>query len=240
MGFLRHIPNAITSINLLCGVVGVIVALRGDLQTAFLLMIASAVADFFDGFAARLLKAYSEIGKELDSLADDVSFGVLPAVMLSCVCGSDVVVLKYFPLLIAVFSALRLAKFNIDERQHSGFLGLPTPACAMVCGALASLASSDPDGVAASFCNLPFAVPALSALLCWLLVSEVPMFAFKVATGDRASKFVKVERVIFIVIGIASVPVAILSGAGWQLVPLVTFSGYILINLAGCIISRQH
>lgn len=240
MSLVRHIPNAITSMNLLCGVVGVIAALKGNLQGAFLMMIASAVADFLDGFAARLLKAYSDIGKELDSLADDVSFGVLPAVMLSCVCGSGIAVLKYFPLLIAVFSALRLAKFNIDERQHSGFIGLPTPACAMVCGSLASLAASDPDGAAAAFCSLPFAVPALSAILCWLLVCEVPMFAFKVGTGDEASKAVKTGRIIFIIIGLASVPAAILSGEGWQLVPLVTFTGYILVNLAGYAFSRLH
>ncbi|MGN0201649.1 MAG: CDP-diacylglycerol--serine O-phosphatidyltransferase [Candidatus Cryptobacteroides sp.] len=240
MSLTRHIPNAITSINLLCGVIGVIVALNGNLQTAFLLMLASAAADFLDGLAARLLKAYSEIGKELDSLADDVSFGVLPAVMLSCACVSDSVVLKYFPLLIAVFSALRLAKFNIDERQHSGFIGLPTPACAMLCGSLASLAAADPAGAAAAFCRIPFAVPVLSALLCWLLVCEVPMFAFKVATGEKASRAVRTERIIFLVLVLASVPVTVLCGAGWQLIPLISFAGYILINLAGAAFCRPH
>ena len=156
MGIVKNIPNTITSMNLLCGVLGVIASLNGRLELAFVLMISAAAFDFCDGLAARLLKAYSnqsgqrsadhgggavpdsavllkaysEIGKELDSLADDVSFGVLPAVMLFSVSGTDIVVLKYLPLLLAVFSALRLAKFNLDERQHDSFIGLPTPAAA--------------------------------------------------------------------------------------------------------------
>ncbi len=117
-GHRQEVPNTITSMNLLCGVLGVIASLNGRLELAFVLMIVAAAFDFCDGLAARLLKAYSEIGKELDSLADDVSFGVLPAVMLFSVSGTDIVVLKYLPLLLAVFSALRLAKFNLDERHH--------------------------------------------------------------------------------------------------------------------------
>ena len=133
MNIIRHIPNTITSMNLLCGVLGVIASLNGRLELGFELMILAAVFDFCDGLAARLLKAYSEIGKELDSLADDVSFGVLPAVMLYQISGTDILILKYLPLVLAAFSALRLAKFNLDERQHDSFIGLPTPAAAMIC-----------------------------------------------------------------------------------------------------------
>ena len=139
MRIVKHIPNTITSTNLLCGVLGVICTLKGSLDTAFILMLAAAVCDFCDGLAARLLKAYSELGKQLDSLADMVSFGVLPSLMMyslmvqaqgdSWIC--------YVPLLIAVFSALRLAKFNIDERQSDSFIGLATPACAIICGSFA-------------------------------------------------------------------------------------------------------
>ena len=114
MNIIRHIPNTITSMNLLCGVLGVIASLNGRLELGFELMILAAVFDFCDGLAARLLKAYSEIGKELDSLADDVSFGVLPAVMLYQISGTDIWILKYLPLVLAAFSALRLAKFNLD------------------------------------------------------------------------------------------------------------------------------
>ena len=146
MNIVRHIPNTITSMNLLCGVLGVISAFQGSLDTAFYLMLAGALCDFCDGLAARLLNAYSPMGKELDSLADLITFGLLPSVMLySCMdiyhpgewyC--------YFPLIIVVFSALRLAKFNIDERQSDNFLGLATPACAMICGSFAVIAYFEP------------------------------------------------------------------------------------------------
>ena len=171
----KHIPNTITSMNLLCGVLGVIASLNGRLELGFELMILAAVFDFCDGLAARLLKAYSEIGKELDSLADDVSFGVLPAVMLFSVSGTDIVVLKYLPLLLAVFSALRLAKFNLDERQSLGFIGLPTPANALFWGSLMV-------GVAPHFESSPlWAVAMVVGVLVssYLLVSEIPMFALK-------------------------------------------------------------
>ena len=138
MRLIKNIPNTITSMNLLCGALGVIFALRGSLDIAFYLMLASAVCDFFDGFAARMLKAYSNIGKELDSLADLISFGLLPSMMLyrRLIEGGVTGFVAYIPLIIVVFSALRLAKFNVDERQTENFLGLPTPASAMWCGSL--------------------------------------------------------------------------------------------------------
>ena len=123
MNIRKHIPDSITSMNLLCGVVGVILTLGGRPDLGFLMMILGAVFDFFDGFAARMLKASSGIGKELDSLADMVSFGVLPSVLLYVSGGTNILFLKYFPIILAAFSALRLAKFNLDERQHSSFLG---------------------------------------------------------------------------------------------------------------------
>ena len=109
----KYIPDAITSMNLICGLVGVMFAVNGKLDLAFYMMLAAAVADFLDGFFARLLNAYSDFGKELDSLCDLVSFGVLPSVMLwslmkTCMFGENL--LCYVPLVIALFSALRLAK----------------------------------------------------------------------------------------------------------------------------------
>src|SRR5574344_704033 len=109
MRLIKGIPNTITSMNLLCGVLGVIFSLNGRLDIGFLLMMGAAVCDFCDGLAARLLKAYSDIGKELDSLADVVSFGVLPSIMLYQLSGTEITILRYIPLLIAAFSALRLA-----------------------------------------------------------------------------------------------------------------------------------
>ena len=133
--------------NLLAGTLGVIFTLDGRIDIAFPLMLAAAGFDFCDGFAARLLNAYSNIGKELDSLADMVSFGVLPAIMLykiMCICGTWHIAI-YIPLILAAFSALRLAKFNLDERQHGSFIGLPTPAAAMICGSLAYYVERSPE-----------------------------------------------------------------------------------------------
>ena len=115
MRIVKHIPNTITSMNLISGTLGVIFTLQGHIEIAFPLMLLAAVFDFFDGFAARLLKAYSEIGKELDSLADMVSFGVLPSIMMyetmsdTCEVGT-LYFARYIPLVMAAFSALRLAK----------------------------------------------------------------------------------------------------------------------------------
>ena len=131
MSIRKHIPDTITSMNLLCGVMGVIFTLKGRPDTGFLLMIGGAVFDFFDGLAARLLKASSGIGKELDSLADMVTFGVLPSLMLFGAGGADNVILKHIPLLLAVFSALRLAKFNLtnDSTRDSWDFPLRLPPC---------------------------------------------------------------------------------------------------------------
>ena len=134
----KHIPNFITCLNLFSGCVGVYLAFQGNFQGAFIAVIVSAVFDFFDGFAARLLKAYSPMGKELDSLADMVSFGVLPGAMVFSLLSKTGISewLPYVAFVIPVFSGLRLAKFNIDERQTSSFIGLPTPANAIFWGGL--------------------------------------------------------------------------------------------------------
>ena len=134
----KHIPNTITSMNLFSGSIAIVMAFEGAFIWVVFWVILAAIFDFFDGMAARLLNAYSEIGKELDSLADVVSFGVAPSVAVFILLRDYIlfpeslsIIQPYVPYLafiIAVFSALRLAKFNIDERQTSSFIGLPTPA----------------------------------------------------------------------------------------------------------------
>ena len=168
MKLVKYIPDAVTSMNLVCGVIGVIFAFKGRFEYAFPLMLAAAVFDFLDGFAARALHAYSDLGRELDSLCDLVSFGVLPSVMLyklMCVCSFSEGWLCWTPLLISVFSALRLAKFNVDERQSENFLGLPTPACAILCGALCYFVAFSPAGFLATWCTSPFFIPVLTVVL---------------------------------------------------------------------------
>lgn len=187
MKLFRHLPNTITCLNLLSGSLGVLAAVRGDLAAALWLMLLSAVFDFCDGFSARLLKAYSPMGKELDSLADLVSFGLLPALMLvnRMETAADLLAwprwTAFLPLAIAAFSALRLARFNLDERQTVNFRGLPTPAAALLTGTLLVFASTDSEAaqtVGRLMDNGWF--PLLySGVLCALLVCDIPMFSLK-------------------------------------------------------------
>ena len=229
MGLKKHIPNTITSMNLLCGIFGVILALDGRVDRAFLLMIAAAVCDFCDGFAARLLKAYSPVGKELDSLADVVSFGVLPALILHRLMAFQVRGwLTFLPLVLAVFSALRLAKFNVDERQHATFLGLPTPAAAMICGSLAYYTYHEPFTVLAQWCGTVWFIPAVAAVLSALLVCDVPMFSLKPAKEDPVAGFKRTA--FFSIVAIIVVMVAVLQ-FNWSMAVLMTFVAYALINL---------
>lgn len=174
MSVKKSIPNFITSLNLFSGCIATYLAFQGNYSWAFFFILLAAVFDFFDGFAARLLKAYSTIGKELDSLADVVSFGVAPGAMaFSVLQQSELhIALPLAGFLIPVFSALRLAKFNIDDRQTSSFLGLPVPANAIFWG-----------GAIYSYADFwifqPWILCALVLLFCALLVSEIPMFSLK-------------------------------------------------------------
>ncbi len=233
MSITRHIPNTITSCNLLCGVLGVIASFRGRPDIAFSLMLAASVFDFCDGLAARALKAYSDMGKELDSLSDMVSFGVLPSVMmcnhLYASYGNSFV--SFIPVVLAVFSGLRLAKFNVDERQHSSFVGLATPAAALICASLCDFAFSQPDSLIGLAANGRFFLPLLALVLSALLVSEIPMFAMKMGTGDETPRAVKAERWAFLAAALLSLAATLIFGLHWSLVILATFVAYVLINL---------
>jgi CDP-diacylglycerol--serine O-phosphatidyltransferase len=226
MALYKHIPNAITSMNLLSGILGVIFALEGRLEWALPLMVLAAVFDFFDGLAARLLDAHSPIGADLDSLADVVSFGVLPALMLYKVIPVDTpAVSRYIPLFVAVMSAVRLAKFNVDERQTLDFIGLPTPSCAMVCGSLAYWLNAEggvPAGAAV------WILDGIAVILGLLLVSEVPMFGMKIKKGH---KLLDTKRTAFLVLAAACVLAVILLRQNWSLAVLAVFSVYIVENL---------
>ena len=187
----RHIPNTITSLNLVCGCIGIGMAVQygvDGLPAAAFWMFLAAVFDFFDGFVARLLKVSSPFGKEMDSLADVVSFGVLPGlmvfVMLNACVGEVEGVARYFPyvaFLIPVFSGLRLAKFNIDTRQSESFIGLPTPANAIFFASFPLILAYQPDKFVfiTSVISNPAVLMFLSVFMSLLLVSELRMFALK-------------------------------------------------------------
>ena len=180
----RNIPNTITCCNLISGCVATLSAFMGEIHMALLWIIIGAIFDFFDGMSARLLHVSSPVGKELDSLADDITFGMAPAAIVFYEMGIMeypaflAPVQPYMPFvafLIAAFSALRLAKFNLDERQAMGFIGLPTPANALFWGALLVGAGDFIE-------NTTWMVPVVIVMIllsCWLLVSEIPMFALK-------------------------------------------------------------
>lgn len=182
--FTRHIPNTVTCLNLFSGCIACVMAFESNYLWASFFIILGAVFDFFDGMLARVLNAPSPIGKELDSLADDVSFGVAPALIVfslfkevhypEFLIGIKEYV-PYFAFLIAVFSALRLAKFNIDERQTSSFIGMPTPANALF---WTSLSVGAYDFLTSSHFNAIYLM-LLVVVFCGLLVSEIPMFALK-------------------------------------------------------------
>jgi len=240
MQIVKHIPNTITCLNLLCGAVGVVLACKGRIDIAFPLMLAAAVCDFLDGFAARLLGAYSDTGKELDSLADDISFGLLPAVMLCVIMRTYNFadsIWCYVPLIISVFSALRLAKFNIDERQHESFLGLPTPACAMICGSLAYFTAMCPDSFLSVWCAGKVFIPVLSVVLSYLLVCEVPFFSIKIGKGQKTENRKRIYFGINLAIVIAIVAIL---GLNWSMAVLFGFTVYILMNLAFAITAPKN
>lgn len=182
----RHIPNIITCCNLICGCIAAGAAFHHHFYTALLFILLGAVFDFFDGMTARALGVSGRMGVELDSLADVVTFGVAPSAMLFTLFSvvrypmfmySEFwfTVMPFTAFLVAAFSALRLAKFNIDERQHSTFIGLPTPANALF---WASMLASCEDYLRSPMMNVIFLF-AFIVLSCWLLVCEVPMFALK-------------------------------------------------------------
>lgn len=180
----RHIPNTLTCLNLFSGSIACVMAFGQHYKLALVFIIVSAVFDFLDGFAARALKAYSAIGKDLDSLADDISFGLAPAAVVYSLFTEMhypeglawiAPYLPYGAFLIAVFSGLRLAKFNNDTRQTSSFIGLPVPANALFWGAIGSGMHSVVTGESFH----PLYLFVLVCLSSWLLVSEIPMFSLK-------------------------------------------------------------
>lgn len=175
----KHIPNTITCCNLISGCIATYYAFQGDFLMALLFIIIGAVFDFFDGMSARLLGVSSPIGKELDSLADDITFGFAPSAIvfgfLSPLTSHLTPLIAFLAFIMAAFSALRLAKFNLDERQALGFIGLPTPANALFWGSLiVGLQQHD-----VAFSGMEWVILVGTFISSYLLIAEIPMFALK-------------------------------------------------------------
>lgn len=215
----KYIPNSITCLNLFSGCIGVLWVLKGEYTWALYCVLASGIFDFFDGLVARLLHVKSLIGKELDSLADVVSFGFLPgaAMYMLLAQATDHAYIPYAGFLITIFSALRLAKFNIDERQTSDFIGVNTPMNTFLIISLPFLTASFPLIVG----NLYFLL-GLTLASSLLLVSELRLFSMKLSSiGWRDNKF----KYLFLLVSLAVILVFKITA-----VPIV-FVLYILFSL---------
>ncbi len=179
----KHIPNLITCLNLFSGCIAVVFAFQNDLKLAAYFVFLAALLDFLDGFIARLLKSYSEIGKQLDSLADMVSFGLVPGIVLfQYLQNSNGITennnfLAFGGFIITVFSALRLAKFNLDTRQSDQFIGLPTPANALFIVSLIFVFEKYPTLF--EQLNVAWFFAVITILFSYLLVAELPLLALK-------------------------------------------------------------
>jgi CDP-diacylglycerol---serine O-phosphatidyltransferase len=255
---LKHIPNAITSGNLLCGCLAIVQIFSGDLVLASFFVFLAAVLDFFDGFAARMLKVNSPIGKDLDSLADVVTFGVVPGLMvyrllqfsligmeekelfwialqknISSIELSNVqylsgfyAYLPYFGFLITVFSAIRLAKFNNDTRQSTTFIGLPTPANAILIAALV-LNLQQPTAIYGVFSDYRVLL-GFTVLSSYALVAELPLLALKFKdfawkTNAMRYVFLGFSAVLLVVFKVQALPLLILCYILFSLVNNIFF-----------------
>lgn len=220
MSMKKHIPNIITSLNLAIGSYGIYHVLTIDPNAAFYFVVAAAFFDFFDGFAARLLKVKSDFGKELDSLADMVSFGVLPAFYLLKLL-SLTSEFYWIAILVVVFSALRLAKFNLDESQSDSFIGLPTPANALMITSLVFL----------GFQLSEFTLVGICIMSSLLLVSKIRMTALKFSSFGW-----KGNEVRWFLIGTSIVLFIVFK---WTFLPiLIPF--YIVVSIVSSVLVKEN
>lgn len=237
MNFRSIVPNTLTAGNLICGVLAILFAAKGQLQLAAWLILAGAFLDLFDGLSARLLKVDGALGKQLDSLADVVTFGVAPAFIALSLNGvfapeSTFRAIDYVPVVFPAFAAFRLAKFNIDTRQSDSFLGLPTPAAGLfwVSVPLGIHDRLDPgfgENAIHLFASSPLAIAVATLVIGVLMISEIPLMSLKFKTyafskNIRRYTLIALSALSFAFLGFASIPIILLL--------------YILLSLS----SRNH
>jgi CDP-diacylglycerol--serine O-phosphatidyltransferase len=203
---IKQIPNVFTLGNLSCGVLSILKAFEQDWQLAAYLIFLAAFLDFFDGFFARLLHVSGELGKQLDSLADCVTFGVAPSILLwqyahSSQLGDSNSVLNYSFLLLAVFSAYRLAKFNIDKRQTDSFIGVPTPITGMMVASFAFIKDDFPLSFDFLFSN-SWVYFSFCLIISLLLISEIPLVSLKIKKGKPLKFYI--PQMVIALIGLIS------------------------------------
>lgn len=247
----KNIPNILTSCNLICGCVATYAAFHHGHGVAFLFILLGAFFDFFDGMVARMLGVSGKFGVELDSLADDITFGLAPSAMLFTLFNHVVYpqfmasefffnIMPFTAFLMAAFSAMRLAKFNLDERQHLGFIGMPTPANAIFWGGLISSSEAWLTGVHfnAAFLFL------FMILSCWLLVCEIPMFALKfknLSWKDNKIKF-SFAVMVMLILGCSAV-YGSGQGNAWQCISLgmsACIGLYVMMSIVAILLPNEE
>lgn len=210
---ISQIPNTLTLLNLVFGSISILLAFAGDLRLSAIFLLLGFHADVFDGLVARLLKVNSEIGKELDSLADLVSFGLAPAIILHVMMknllqvenfsfdlSTDQWIMLLIPFLLPVFAAIRLAKFNIDEDQRDKFIGLPTPANALMVISLPLIAFRQPDSFIVEIFSEPIGIILYSLIVAVLMVAPIELYALKLKGFSwKVNKF----RYLFLALGLS-------------------------------------
>jgi len=215
----KQIPNLFTLGNLSCGVMAILCIFKDELQPAVLWVLLAAVLDFFDGFLARLLKVSGELGKQLDSLADMVTFGVAPGCMLYALSSDIDGYVRYVFLLLPVFSAYRLAKFNIDTRQSTSFIGVPTPVTGIMCMSWGYIDESFREYI---FVN-PWSFALFCVVVSLLLVSELKLPSLKLKKGPLSSY---TKHIVLLLIGLIA-----LVFSGWLCIP-VFYLAYVLSSFS--------
>jgi CDP-diacylglycerol---serine O-phosphatidyltransferase len=236
----KHLPNFLTCMNLLSGCMAIVMVFQGQPYYSALLVAASLVFDFLDGFAARMLKSTSPLGQQLDSLADMVTFGLLPGVVMHRLFLQSVPFsleqdpyqvnfLSFFPFIITVFSALRLAVFNLDERQAVSFRGLPTPACTIFVVSLALIPGHDRFHLTPVILNSYF-IAGVCMILSYLLVSGLPLFALKFRNFSWKQNQV---QYIFLVLSLV-----LILAFGYTGLPLIILL-YIILSLINHLLSQK-
>ncbi len=238
----KHIPNSLTLMNIACGFIAIVFAIQGDILTSFYFIIGASFFDFIDGAIARLLNVQSEIGKELDSLCDVVSFGVAPGMILfylmkntlgisGNITLTDISIAQILLLIlmatIPAFSALRLAKFNLDTKQTESFIGLPVPANALLISSLGALYTTNDYVWINNLLEQPTFLVVISISLAYLLISPLPMFALKFKNFKLKDNKI---RYIFIILSLLSIISFGISGITIAIIAYISIS--IIIRLS--------
>ena len=228
----KYIPNLLTLLNLLCGTIAVIFAVNNELEIAAYFVLLGIFFDFFDGFAARIFKVEGELGKQLDSLADVVTSGVVPGIVIYKLLQTkntieifntevvswktqEIELLPFFGLLFTLAAAYRLAKFNIDERQTSSFIGLPTPAATLVVLSLPLILNYSSLEFTTTLIENKWFLIGLTAVLSFLMNAEIPLFSLKFKDYSFKNNkikfsFILITTILCIALKFAAIPVVII------------------------------